>query len=256
MVDFNDYADQLQQEVVAEIAESYFGDRKNLDDMMADFKTMADELNAFVPRLTRAATRLHHLLLDRASAADFYIALEVDPQCVPFTDEPPAPFFSRLPFAFTGAGRYEKCVRRSYGLFQKIVSEYLYGRSYAHDEDTGRKRQTTGYIGLREFARVIDGEVSRVNRNRAPTGTLRYVKGMDPVQAEREKILGDVTYVDGGGLDQSLRFVPVGFEQLGFPEMQDLPPLSAVKDEVKAFGKTLYRARKGEARQAMKELVI
>jgi hypothetical protein len=217
---------------------------------------MADDLNAFVPRLTRAATRLHHLLLDRKSAADFYIALEVDPQCVPFTDEPYAPFFSRLPFAFTGAGRYEKCVRRSYGLFQKIANEYLYGRSYAHDEDKGRKRQTAGYIGLREFAGVIEAEVSRVNRNRAPTGTLRYVKGMDPVQAEREKIMGDVSYVDGGSLDQSLRFASIGFDELGLPEMQDLPPLSAVKDEIKSFGKALYRTRRKEARQAMKELVV
>ena len=256
MTDFSDYADQLQKEVVSEMAESYFGDRRNLDDLITDFNAMAEELRQQIPTLAMGAARLHHLLLDRSLISDFYLGLEVDPVCIPFADDAPVPMFGSLPFALTGAGRYVRCVRKAYDLFQKAVHEYLHGKYYQKGGEKGRKRLTVSYLGLREFASWINAEILRVNGNRTPTGVLRYVKGLDPSQAERERIIGDVSYIDGGTLDVDLGFVPVDFAGLGLPEVQDLAPLSKVRGEISRMCRAIHHARSGEAGEAMRSLVM
>ncbi|MFH1912833.1 MAG: hypothetical protein ABIK45_00970 [Pseudomonadota bacterium] len=254
MADFNEYADQLQKEVVSEMAESYFGDRRNLDDLMADFAIMTGTLRELVSGVERAALRLHHLLLGRQES--FYLALEVDPACVPFGRGAPVPLFPRLPMALTRAGRYVRCVRMSYDLLQRAVNDYLHGHYYVEGGDKGRKQLTVNYLGLKQFAAMIDAEVVRVNHNRTPACTLRYVKAMDPVSAERERLIGDVSYVDGGELDQTLRFAPVCFDELGLPEIQELPPLREVGGLIGQMCRSLYRERSDEARAAMADLLI
>lgn len=256
MSDFSDYADQLQKEVVSEMAESYFADRRNLDDLITDFNAMAVELRQQIQKVVIGAARLHHLLLDRPLISNFYLELEVDPACIPFADDAPVPMFGRLPFALTGAGRYVRCVRKAYDLFQKAVQEYLHGKHYEKAGEQGRKRLTVSYLGLRGFASRINAEVSRVNRNRTPTGALRYVKGLDPSQAERERIIGDVSYVDGGELDVDLGFAPVDFAGLGLPEVQDIAPLFKVRDEIGRMCRAIHHARSREAREAMRSLVM
>jgi hypothetical protein len=256
MSDFSDYADQLQKEVVSEMAESYFGERRNLDDMITDFNAMGDELRQQIPTLAMGAARLHHLLLDRSLISNFYLELEVDPVCIPFADDVPVPMFGSLPFGLTGAGRYVRCVRKAYDLFQKAVHEYLHGKYYEKAGEKGRKRMTVSYLGLREFASLINAEVSRVNRNRTPSGALRYVKGLDPTQAERERIIGDVSYIDGGGLDVDLGFVPVDFAGLGLSEVQDLAPLFKVRKEISRMCRAIHHDRSQEAGEAMRSLVM
>ena len=58
MTDFKDYADELQQEVVTDMAETYFGARKDIDDMLEVFDKMVGELRRHEPLLSQAAARL------------------------------------------------------------------------------------------------------------------------------------------------------------------------------------------------------
>ncbi len=110
MVDFEDFADQLQQEVVTDMAESYFGDRKNLDDMISAFTTMVEEFRHMALKLSRASATLHHLLLDRETAKSFFIALDIVPSCIPFLMIRRVCSLIHCLLRFTGSGRYQKCV--------------------------------------------------------------------------------------------------------------------------------------------------
>lgn len=251
MSGLKDFADQLQQDVVSDMAESYFGARKDLDNMIAAFEAMVIEFKDMVPRLSQAAARLHVLLLDRQTARDFYITLDILPSCIPFTDEAPRPFFDRLPFAFTKLGQYERSVYRAYALFQKVADEYLNGRYYDDPDHPGRKRLTVHYIRLKALAEHINDEVERINSNRSPSGTLRYVKGMDPVQMEKEDILGAACLLDGCTIDDELNFSPIDFDAIGLPVVQDLPALGKVKGGIKQFCKEIYPSRKKDIAEAM-----
>ncbi len=254
MVDFEDFADQLQQEVVTDMAESYFGDRKNLDDMISAFTTMVEEFRHMALKLSRASATLHHLLLDRETAKSFFIALDIVPSCIPFSDDPPRLLFDSLPFAFTGSGRYQKCVFRAFSMFQKVADEYLNGVYFNDPELKGRKRLTVHYLRLKALCEHINEEVERVNNKMSPSGTLRYIKEMNPVRAEQEKLIGEACLSEGCAIDKELAFHPIDFDALGLPVVQDLPPLYKVKDVISGFCKEVYSLRKDAVHRAMADL--
>lgn len=254
MADINDFADQLQHDVVSDMAETYFGARKDLDNMIAAFSTMAEEFATMVPKLSQAAARLHLLLLDRATARDFYIALDILPSCIPFTNDAPEPFLDSLPFALTQCGRFERCVFKAYDLFQRAADEYLNGRYFDDPEQPGRKRLTVHYIRLRALAEHINEEIERVNGNMSPSGALRYVKGMDPSQVSKEKIMGECCLIEGCSLDTDLCFRPIDFAAQGLPVVQDLPPLRKVRQSIGDFCKAVCPARKKDVAEAMTRL--
>lgn len=254
MGDFKEFADQLQQDVVTDMAESYFGERKELDDMLHAFQQMAETLKESGPKLHQAAVRLHTLLLDHHTARDFYIALDILPSCIPFPEEPARPFFDSLPFAFTGLGRYERCVFRAYSMFQQVADEYLNGRYISDSDGSGRKRLTVHYIRLKALAEYINSKIDSVNRTMSPSEILRYIKGMDVEQAERERFMGEACLIEGCALDTDLKFEPLDFEGLDLPVVQDLPRLEIVKPAIKDFCKEIYPSRKQDIKAAMMSL--
>lgn len=255
MVDFSDFADKLQQDVVTDMAEAYFGDRKELEEMIDAFHRMVEEFREKGPALYQAAARLHTLLLDRATARAFYIALDIVPSCIPVSDVSARPFFESLPMAFTVLGRYERCVSRAYAILRDVADEYLNGRYYTDSDADGRKRLTVHYIRLKALAEYINDKVDKVNRTMSPSETLRYVKKMDVEQSDRERLIGDACLVDGCSLDVDLKFQPIDFEGLKLPLIQDLPRLDQVKPAIREFCRSIYPDRKQDMKDAMNRLL-
>ena len=254
MTDFKDYADELQQEVVSDMAETYFGARKDIDDMLEVFDNMVGELRQHEPHLSQAAARLHRLLLDKETAEGFYETLGVAQTSIPYTDEAPKPFFDKLPFAFTGAGRYERCVFRVYNLLQKAVDEYLNGRYFDDPEQPGRKGLTVHYFRLKALSEYINEEIGKVNKT-AVSGALQFIKTMDPEQMQQEGIMGE-TAKGAERIDQDMHFSPMDFEGLGLPVVHELPALYSVREAIKVFCSKLYKERREDIAGAMQSLLI
>ena len=253
MADFKEYADELQQEVVTDMAEAYFGARKDIDDMLEVFGKLTEKLREHGPRLSQAAARLHRLLLDRDTVGEFYAALKLDPESIPYMDEAPTPFFDKLPFAFTGQGRYERCVFRTYDLLQKAVDEYLNGRYFDDPEQPGRKRLTVHYLRLKSMAEYINEEIDRVNGT-AVSGALHFIKTMDPEQMQHEGMMGQA--VKGTDhIDRDMSFTPIDFEGLGLPVVHELPALYAVREAIKGFCAELHKKRRDDTAEAMRSLL-
>ncbi len=246
MSSIKDFADQLQQDVVSDMAESYFGARKNLEDMITVFDRMVGEFGRMADKLTRAVAALHRLLLDKATARNFYIALEVMPSCIPFPDsDAEMADMDPVPFALSGRGRYTKCVIRAYDRLQKVSDEYLNGRYYDDPEEPGRKRLTIHYLRLRAMAEYINDHIGAVNNRISPTGMLRYVKGMDPDATERQRVMGGSCLPEGGELDKDMCFSPIDFDGLELPVVQELPSAEKVREQIRTFCDELY-ARRGK----------
>ena len=255
MSNIKDFADQLQQDVVSDMAESYFGARKDLEDMINAFGVMVGEFRSMADRLSVAAATLHALLLDPETARDFYIALDVLPSCIPFPEEaPPVLDLGPIPFALTLKGRYAKCVIRAYDQLQKVSDEYLNGRYFNDPELPGRKRLTIHYLRLRALSEHINEEVRKVNEDISATGMLRYVKGMDPDKTEREQLMGNVCLAEGGELDKDMCFSPLDFDSLELPVIQDLPPLREVRDAIREFCYMLSSTRRDDVERIVNDL--
>lgn len=247
MSDIKDFADQLQHDVVSDMAEAYFGARKDLENMISAFDAMVEEFRPMIERLSQAAATLHCLLLDTKTSHDFYISLDIVPSCIPFSHSSCAMGLKSVPFSLTKRGKYVQSVIRAYDHFQAVSNEYNNGRYYNDPDQSGRKRLTVHYIRLRALAEHINDEIRKVNEDMSTTGILRQVKGMDPEQSQRERIMGDVCLMEGCELDKDMCFTPLDFDALGLPVVQDLPQLMKVKKTITEFSNDLFKTRKHDA---------
>jgi hypothetical protein len=249
--DISDFADQLQADVISDMAESFFGDRKELDNCLEAFAAMVDEFLPVIEKLFRAAATLRLLLLDEATADAFCAELGLDPCRLPPSEGAPILTRTSLPFALTAKGRYAACVELAYeGLFDAI-RDYLHGRCYNDPKQPGRKRVTMHYERLEEIAGIINEKIHKANNDRSVSSMLREVKNMNPEQMEREDMLGDVCYLRGEGLDKDMCFMPIDFHGYRFPEVAELPPLTEVRVVLKRFCKSVFSERRDDALQAM-----
>lgn len=254
MSDISDFADQLQQDVVSDMAESFFGSRKELDDALEAFADMIREFLPVVERLYRAEATLRLLLLDESAADECFRRLGIDPAVIPQAEGAAILPRESLPFALTGRRRYTTCVLDAYEQLRRTVQDYLHGQYYDDPVQKGRKRLTMHYRRLEEVAAYINEKIRKANEESSVTSVLREVKRLDPVKMEREQIMGDVYLKEGCGLDNDMCFVPIDFKGYQFPEVADLPPLKDLREPLKAFCAELYARRRDEARKAMKTL--
>ncbi|WP_147821488.1 hypothetical protein [Salidesulfovibrio onnuriiensis] len=251
---FDEFADSLRAEVVSEMAETYFGARKNIDDMTEVLEQWARELRIWIPRLERAADKLHVLLLDERTMHDFYVALDVLPSCVPFpAGGERANLFDKLPFAFTARGRYAKCVLKAYWEFQRLVDEYLNGRYSSQPDEGGRKRLSVHYIRFKEMFEYVNKQIEKVNARMATGDTLRYLKQMDPEYTEKERVL-EACVGESCALNVEAEYKPMELAGFELPEIQELPPVGRVRDEIKAFCRGVWERRGKEIQRLLSEI--
>lgn len=245
MSNIKDYADGLQRDVVSEMAEHYFGARKNLENMVEVVNKWADELRSREEQVIAAAGNLHALLLDAETVRSFYIALDIVPGCVPpFDDKRSVPTMDKVPFALTRRARWIKCVEAAYHRFYKAADAYLNG-TYFTDEE-GRKRLTIHYVRLKAMTEYVNEEVDKVNEDMAPSEALRYIKNMDPEYVAKENLVNPCLPTDGCSLDGDLKFGRLDFDSFGLMEIQELPHTVKVAPEIKAFCKSVYSGKKEE----------
>ncbi|OIQ48922.1 hypothetical protein BerOc1_03677 [Pseudodesulfovibrio hydrargyri] len=251
MSDISDFADQLQADVISDMAESFFGDRKELDNALEAFALMVEEFLPVIETMFRAAATLRLLLLDEATTDAFCAELGLDPHRLPPSEDAPILVRESLPFTLTAKGRYAVCVEAAYrGLFDAI-RDYLHGHYYDDPKRPGRKRMTMHYHRLEEIADIINEKVHKANNDRSVSSVLREVKNMNPEQMEREDLLGDVCYGRGEGLDRDMCFMPIDFDGYRFPEVTEPPPLDAVRPALRRFCKRVYDERREEALKAV-----
>jgi hypothetical protein len=251
MSDLSDFADQLHTDVISDMAESFFGGRKELDNALEAYSSMVKELLPVIEHMFQAAATLRLLLLDDAGADAFCVELGIDPSRIPQAEGAPILVRESLPFSMTGGGRYNDCVTLAYQGLHEAIREYLHGRHYDDPDQSGRKRLTMHYRRLKEIAEIINEKIHKANNERSVSTVLREVKRLDPVQMEREEMLGDVVYGDGCGKDPDMCFVPIDFDGYQFPEVEELPSPKEVKPAVKRFCSRLYAERKDAVREAI-----
>lgn len=254
MSDISDFADQLQQDVVSDMAESFFGNRKELDNALEAYSGMVRDFQPVVERLYRAVATLRLLLLDDADAAEFFRRLGLDPAAVPQAEGADILGRESLPFALTGKGRYAACVLDAYEQLRKAVHDYIHGQYFDDPVQKGRKRLTMHYRRLEEVAAYINERIRKTNEESSVTSMLREVKRLNPVQMEREEMMGGIYLKEGCGLDNDMCFAPINFKGYGFPEVADLPSLKDARKKVEEFCAELYARRGEEARKAMAAL--
>lgn len=245
------YADGLVEETLVETATTFFGARVALEQEVERYHAKAEELAEVEETVLRRAAQLHFLLLDGAAAEDFYGLIGVSPGHLLDAGEIVGrgePDLS-VPFALTPSGRYAKLVFGVYGQLVQAVEAYLHGE-YSTDS-RGRKRLSVNYELLQEWCTRLNEKIDALNNDHSPSGTLCFVKGLDPAMIKRERLSEATLEGYTQELDRELAFKPVECLAMNYLAAPELPAPDKVRKQVLGFCRRLY----ADSRPQMKRLL-
>lgn len=241
MSDFESYAEGLAEEVLSEMADNFFGSRRRMDRHMEHFQVLTGELQPAFRYAAERVEMLHFLFPNIETRKEFYTLVGVGWDDVPVSmEEERVPVLERMPWALTRRRKYLSMVEATYSAMGRAVLEYMYGKEYADPEEPRRKLLTVHYVGLKHLERQINATLEKMNGQTSVSGTLQYVRGLDPAGLERENIAG-APADDMRSLDEAFRYEAVDLDATGLTPFPDFPPLSEIRSELRAFAGSVYR---------------
>lgn len=236
------FADNLRDEVVSEMAETFFGARRELEKSIDAWTGVAEKLKTRLTTLSEKASCLGFLLFDEAGEEGFYRLLGADPEM--FADlagraQAACIAKMRVPFGFTRIGRYIKLVERTYEAFREELDEYLHGSWSDDPKRPGRKVLSPNLSLLKNLAAEINEQVDKVNAWQNPSCALRVIRNLDPEEVEKRRISGATLQDENCGLDRSMAFSHVDPGAEGFPDLPYLPAWDQLRGRLDRYVRRL-----------------
>jgi len=245
------FAEGLIEETLTEMAGTFFGGRKGLEDELERYRANLEKLSKKERGVLRLAGSLHFLLLCGRVAADFYAALRLDPgRLLDAADREARVRGIKKPFGVSLGGRYARRVYKTYVLLQDAVDEYLNGRHYDDPRGSGKKLVTVHHGRMKAWCKLLNIKIEKVN-SMSPSSAMSFVKDLDPEAREKERIAGATLDGYAARLDKEMAFPPLdcsSLKGLAFPE---LPGPEEVKGAIRAFCGSLCARNKGEVEQVL-----
>lgn len=237
----------LQEEVLNEMAETFFSARKAVDEEIELFRTRGEELRRNGRRALRRAGWLVEVLTGPDMAAQLWRDLEVPgafmrlvadgtgdtPHCAP-------------PFAWTRGGRYEKLLLDAYEATWRAFDEYLHGVPTPTPGRPGTVRGL-GYRRYRQWAAEINHMVDKVNGNHAPSGVPGVARALDVAGREKVKVADSGMSGYTGVLDAALALSRLDEKLPGLPDLPLLPPPDVAARIVRVLARRVWRERRERA---------
>ncbi|THB64162.1 MAG: hypothetical protein D6E12_15465 [Desulfovibrio sp.] len=255
MSDMESFSDGLIRETLVDMADTFFGARKDLEDEIAGFTAQAEKLKAQGDQALALASVLHALLLSEENAYDLYYELGVRPRrLLLWVDPAQARACFPMPRKLTGSGRYQAAVLRAYDMTQTAFHEYLHGHYFSDPRTPGRKRLSMHFELLQNWAGHINRRIRRVNESLAPSCVLGFAKSMDVAALDKERITGATLEGSSCDLDQDLAFSPISCFELGVKQLPELPPLAQAKKILLRNAAKIYSEDRTLARQALEHM--
>ena len=254
MADFDQFAKGLSDEVMTDMAETFFGNRARLEKDMDRYENHVQRLKKRLEAVCGRFVFLKKILPGDLMPGAFFSSLGAEPPVFPIDAPSLSQGFYPPPRAFTTKGRWYKYLLKSYGLFWRSLDEYMYGR-YVPEKGKGvKKRLTVNRKSLYGFYEDLNSRIRELNSTSSPVCVLQYVKAMDPDQMEREKVTGATLSGYACSLDDKMSFAPVEFDSQVFPEFEPCPNPEVAEPLIKDFCNRQYGPNKRAIAKAMKSV--
>jgi len=254
MAQQGDFFDALHEETMLVMAENFFCRRKEMDEWLECFGTLAKEVRA-AGSLALTYWRTFLLLLaDGEEARTLLEKAGMDAAALVREAGACEPAHMEIPFALTWKGRHRKSARRAYLAARQATLAYLEGTYRADPVNPARKTVTPNYRGLAGLAEKINKEAEMLNSGMSPSNMLAYVKSLDPAEVERESHAGGFTGEDMGKLDRDMAVKSVDFEALGLPVLAEPVPLEEIEPALDAASRAVFKEKRAEAIAAMQRV--
>ncbi|NCC23970.1 MAG: hypothetical protein EOM25_02030 [Deltaproteobacteria bacterium] len=245
--DLEGFVDELTAEGLKEAADTFFGRRKDLESDLEVLQSQAKKVETLGKEACTTLARLHFLLLEGMGVPMLYDGLHLTPPAerdVPRSGHWPPGSKICIPKAMTKKGRYVGVVLKAYDSAQKAVNDYLHGRISADPHCPGRKLLSPNLEQMKIRFAKINAEVANLNEHYRASDVLLFAKRLDVQKMEAEDNLG------GGGqytLDKELSFEPLVWDDLGLPDLPDLPKTAKAEGCLRDMAGRLFKEDKHHA---------
>ncbi len=253
----DDYAKNLADEVLSDMAENFFGARKQLDETINLFYEYVAELKRKQELLEERFRFLNYLLVTERNVSEFYRAIGVeDIHVIPrdgALSEKAVPVHA--PSAFTLKGKYVQWVKWAYETVQKGCKAYNHGMDYEEMKRVGFEQRDAYYDLVMGMHQLINQEIRRVNAKVSPSHILQTAKRFDPDTQQKEHFTGGGTYYgDDSSLNRELNYEPIDKASLNIRKFPDLPELDRVDHRISKICKDLFSRHSESIRRIIGEV--
>ena len=182
-------ADSLAEETLKEAADSFFGQRRNIEEALQSYRAKVERLQDIQQEVALSLANLHYLLRQGKpeTVRGFYTLIGVDPDKVPSALPNRSPELSHLsvPWALRDKTRYSSLLKQAYAAVVDTASAYMHGRYYNDPENPRCKRVTVNYEQVKQMCAALTAQIEQANQYNSPSQILQFSKKLDTDQAER-----------------------------------------------------------------------
>jgi hypothetical protein len=252
MAPSDDVSDVLAEELMTEMAGSFFGDRRRMERRMAVLDDLAGQLKARAGRVDDRARLFHRVATTPEKGRELLNRLSVDAAAFPAeAGVPRRALPERTPAAFTPKGAYVKLMETAYHRLQTAAAGYM-GEAVS-DGNGGEAEEEPTYRLIEAIARLLNEEIAQLNQNRSPSQVLRAAKRFRTADPSREAVTGGGAHFgDGFGVDQGMAFSPIRLEDYDLRTFPRLPSLETNRSAVSRFAAKTYETRREMALSALR----
>lgn len=220
--------DSLGEEILGEMADSFFGARIAIDDEVELFQKRQAALRLAGQRVLSLMRLINELLIDVRYYESFWKGFGVSAQILDAVRTTDARHYIDIPWAFTRKGRYVKLVKKVYRAVDIAAEVYMNGQEFKLPEK-GKHQAVMGWHQYQDWATAINEQIDYVNANQSPSSVLGFARSLDTEGSAQTRVAGGG--LDGflDALDDNLTLKHIDARQVGIGQIPDFPPLKEVQ---------------------------
>jgi hypothetical protein len=244
----------LESEVLSEMAGTFFGARKALEDLREDFFLRVEALRALAATVHARVFFLRSLLLGAEGETALFAALGLPPQFADVHDSSGLRAWrpERIPFAILPSTRFAKLVLLAYAEIQHACEVYMHGEYEDDPQRKGRKRMSLHFKMVESLGQRLNDGIEKLNADMPPSSVLLYARSISTTEAPGQ---GAITNALGAeSLDKGLEIAPLDFAALKLWRAPELPDPKDCEGRLRTFAAAYYDANAGKIRPVLGKL--
>ena len=239
-----DIAAALAYQVKKEIAENYFGTRRELEEEREDLIRQAHKIQkAWVQEVQAPLVLIGELLLDPETVESFLLLLGQERLPLVVPERPDQTFYKAVEacppsFAITSQAKYQALIAQLYGL--------AWGRSQPVLEKVR---------ALEKKARLYNEDLTKFSFSYSLQEILAFIKALEGSSALKG-VLGENTDPRAvPELEKKMRLKSLDPSGLGLSEVKPLPKLSQIRESLRSLVKQAFRRNEEQIKSCLKRAV-
>jgi hypothetical protein len=236
-----DIAAALAYQVKKEIAENYFGTRRELEEERGDLVSQAKKIQkAWAQEVQAPLVLMGGLLLDPETVKSFFALLGQESLPLAAPDRPDRTFSKAVvacppPFAFTSQAKYQALIAQLYGL--------AWGRSQPVLEKVR---------ALEKKVALYNEDLAKFSLSYSLQEILAFIKAIEG-HSELKGVLGENTDPRAvPELEKKMMLKSLDFLSLGLSQVKPLPKLSQIRESLRSLVKQAFRRNEEQIKSCLK----